>query len=426
MTSLGKPSLRRNVIYSALANAIFSFTQWGIVAVVVHWGHSEQVGAITVVTALITPIFMFAQMAMRDGLSVDDLDHFSQADYIALRAVSSFIAVLASALLILFYLAPSGEMVQLAGLAYVFVKLMGSQTNMNHGIFQRAEKLDFVALSMLSRGVFGFAFFACAFYYSRDLGVAFFAEALAWSAGFFLIDRPLLARMGARTKFHEVIGADPRKVLQLAKWMLPLGVAILLMNAAASVPRLALERSASLSVVGVFGAIAYLNVALNIFSSSIGTASASRMRRQFRSGKKGKFIKLTAELLAACGVLGLSLIFAASYWGKEALELIYGSNYARSDVLTITVAAAALRILAAPLQFAMNAGQAFGKRMQNSVVTFAAAVAAALLLIPSFGVIGAAWALFVQSAVNLVSTLLSFGRLVLSMGPAVPEVKENP
>jgi O-antigen/teichoic acid export membrane protein len=408
MTSAAKPSLRSNTLYSAAANGVFGLTQWAMVIVVARLGTTAEVGVITVITALITPIFMFAQMAMRDGHSVDDLEEFTRADYVALRVVSSFAALALSGLVIFTYLPSSGSLAQGSAAAFALVKLMGAQTNMNHGIFQRAERLDYVALSIISRGIFGLAAFAAAYWATGMLALAFLAEALAWWICLWTVDRRFLNVLHAHVSWRTAMAVPWRRITKLAQWMLPLGVAIFLMTAAASVPRLVLERYVDLSVVGIFGAIAYINVALNTVSSAIGTASAARLRRLYREGAKKRFLRLSVKLTLLSGALGVLIWLAALIIGKSVLQVLYGSDYARSDIFQLAILAAALRITAAPLQFAMTAGQAFWRRLSNNSMTFLVAVVASFALIPTQGAVGAAWAMVIPSAISLVLTALAF------------------
>ena len=420
-----RPSMHHNVVYASLGGALFALTQWGIVVVVARLGSPVEVGVVTVVTALVTPIFLFAQMGMRDGHSVDDLDRFTRADYLALRLVSSLMAVGIIGVLIFTYLVPSGVLVQATAAAFALVKLFGAQTNMNHGIFQRAERLDFVAISMISRGLLGLLAFAVCYWWTRSLVLAFLAEALAWWLCQWAVDRRLLQRLNAHVPMREVLAVSPQRMLQLARWMFPLGLAIFLMAASASVPRLVLERHVELALVGIFGAIAYVNVALNTVSGAIGTAAAARLRRLYRQGARRRFLRLSVQLTLLSAALGGALWMVAFLAGDIILQLLYGAEYAHRELFQIAIFAAALRITASPLQFALTAGQAFWRRMSNNSLTFLVAIAASLLLIPSLGVIGAAWALVVLSAANLLLTLIAFTQ-VLARIPSASDPSETP
>jgi len=87
---------------------------------------------------------------------------------------------------------------------------------------------------------------------------------------------------------------------------------------------------------------------------------------------------------------------------------MYGEFYANTEVFEITIIAAAIRFVAAPLQFSINAGQAFRRRMFNSASVLIVAILASMIFIPEYGLLGAAWALVSLSAANLFLTLAAF------------------
>jgi O-antigen/teichoic acid export membrane protein len=275
---------------------------------------------------------------------------------------------------------------------------------------------------MLSRGLLGFLAFALCYWETRSLPISFLAEAAAWWLCLRLVDQPLLDRLQARVPLGQIIKVPPAEIAKLALWNLPLGLAIFLMLSSASVPNLVLERERGLAALGVFGAIAYINIALNTFSSAIGTASAARLRRLYRTGARARFLRLSLRLTLLAASIGAALWLAALFVGEWALNLLYGPEFVQGQLLQIALLAAALRITAAPLQFSMTAGQAFKRRMKNNALTFVVALAASLALIPRFGASGAAWTLVALSAVNLILTINSF-RLVLSRIPSQGDVE---
>jgi O-antigen/teichoic acid export membrane protein len=400
-------SLRRNVAHAAFGKVVFALTQLGILSVVTHLGTPEDVGAMTVASALVTPLFFLTSMGMRDVHAVDDLDRFTRADYVAVRLVGGILAVLIVALLAATYLSPSGWIVQAAAVAFAFVKFFGAQSSLNHGIFQRAERLDFVSASVMFRGLSGLCVFALAFWLSRNLPLALAAEAAAWFVTN-LFDQRLLSRLGARTAMSEVIAVRPAKLARLAWWVLPLGVSLWLSRTAASVPPLVLERYADLATVGVFGAMAYLHTALSALSHTLGSASAARLRRLYRTGEQQKFARLAIKLTLFSAILGASGVLIAWFAGDPILGVLFGEEYKRSDLLVVVLLASAISITGGPLLTAISAGQAFRSRLTISGTVLVIGVIVAFVLIPRFGAFGAAWALVVTNAANLLLTMLTF------------------
>jgi len=414
---LAKPlSLRRNLAHAAVGKVVYTLTQFGILAVVAHLGPPEDVGAMTLASAIVTPLFFLTSMGMRDVHAVDDLDTFTRADYVALRLFGGVVAILLAGVLALTYQASSGWVVQATTISFAFVKFFGAQSSVNHGMFQREERMDFVSASILVRGISGFAIFTLVYWYFRSLPLALACEALAWLATN-VFDQRLLARLGAQTFFTELSGVRPRKVVKLLWWVLPVGVSLWLTRAGMSAPPLVLEHHADLATVGVFGAMIYLHTALSMMSGVLGSASASRMRKLYRAGEQKAFARLAMRMTLGSAALGAVGVFIAWLIGEPFLGIAFGPEYRRGDLFVVVMLASAISITGGPLLTAISAGQAFRQRMTVSLAVAGVAVIASLLLVPPYGAIGAAWALVATTTANLLLTMLSF-RLVSARIPA--------
>lgn len=411
-------SLRRNLVHATVGKAVFALTQFGILAVVANLGPAEHVGAMTVASALVTPLFFLTSMGMRDVHAVDDLDRFTRADYVALRLLGGLVALLLAGALALTYQSSSGGLVQATTIAFAFVKFFGAQTSLNHGVFQRAERMDLVSASVLVRGVSGLLCFALAYWFTRNLALAMACEAAAWFATN-IFDQYLLGRLGARTRLRDLAAVRPGKIGRLAWWILPLGISLWLSRAGQSAPPLVLERYADLATVGIFGAMAYLHTALSMMSGILGSASAARLRRLYRNGARAQFGKLAMKLTLLSSVLGATAVLMAWVFGEPILGLLFGEEYKRVDLFVIVMLASAISITGDPLLTALSAGQAFRRRLTISAIVCVVAFGTSLLLIPRYGAAGAAWTLVVVTASHLLLVMLSF-RAVSAQMPSPP------
>lgn len=424
-TSTARPlSLRRNLFHAAFGKAVFTLTQFGILAVVAHLGPKEDVGAMTVASALVTPLFFLTSMGMRDVHAVDDLDHFTRADYVALRLFGGLFAVALACLLALTYQASSSWLVQATTIALAVVKFFGAQSSVNHGMFQREERMDFVSYSILVRGLSGLGIFTLVYWLTQSLPLALACEALAWLATNFF-DQRLLARLGARTFLAELSGVRPRKVARLAWWVLPVGVSLWLTRAGMSAPPLVLDRYADLATVGVFGAMMYLHTALSMVSGVLGSASAARLRRFYRDGARRDFARLAIRLTLGSATLGAVGVLMAWLFGDTFLGIAFGEEYKRGDLFVVVILASAISITGGPLLTAISAGQAFRRRLTISAGVCAVAVTVSFLLVPSHGAMGAAWALVATTASNLLFTTLSFLAVSAQIPAQTAEVPAN-
>ncbi|PWJ17552.1 lipopolysaccharide biosynthesis protein [Jannaschia seohaensis] len=400
---------------------VFAVTQFAILILVARLGTPQDVGALTLASAIVTPLFFLTSMGMRDAHSVDDLVSYSRADYVALRLAGGSFALLATAAIALGLYGQDGFLVYGSAIALALVKFSGAQMALNHGMFQRAERLDFTAISNAMRGGMGLAAFGLVFWYTRALPLALLCEALAWVASYVLVDRPLLGRIGARTSWAELSRAQARTVLRLAYWILPLGLSGWCLRAALAAPPLILERHAGLAAVGLFGVLAYGHSAMLMVANSLGGAVAPRLRKYYRNGRRAPFLRTVGLMSLVCGGFGAGMVAVAWLAGDPLLELVFGVDYRRGDLLTIVIFASALSVTSAPLVAAMNAGQAFRKRLLVTASGLAAAAVVSVLLIPSYGIAGAAWSMVALTATHATLYAALFVFVLRAMPPPLPK-----
>ncbi|SLN64285.1 lipopolysaccharide biosynthesis protein [Roseisalinus antarcticus] len=393
MPTVKERSLRRNVGFAVSGRAVFALTQFGIIAVLTRLGTPEDVGALALASALVTPLFFLTSMGMREVHTVDDLDRFTRADYVALRMLAGLLAVLMTLAILATFYTHAGWLVHGSAIAFAMVKYFGAQMSLNHGIFQRAERMDYVALSNLGRGGLGLGVFAAAFWLTENLPVALAFESLAWLSTYLFLDRPLLRRLGAAQPFSELRNVHLSTILALAWWILPLGMALFMLRAAMSVPPILLERYVDFATVGIFGAIAYLHSALSMISNTLGSVTAPRLRRYWRKADRRAFVRLSLGMTLFAAGLGVVAVGIAVFAGEQVLRVLYGPGYDRADIFSIVMLASGISILGSPLVASVNAGQAFRRRLLTNVLAFVVVCALSLLLIPRIGALGAAWAM---------------------------------
>lgn len=414
------PSLKRNIAYAMTARIFLALTQFVILIIVVRLGTQEDVGALTLASAFVTPLFFLTSMGMNEVHIVDDLKRFSRADYVALRLAGGGVAILLTVLIVLIFQDDETRVVQLAAIAFSFVRFFGAQSSLNQGVFQRAERLNYVAVSTIARGLIGLAVFTVTFWYTRSLPVAFLCEAVGWFFSYFLIDRTLLIRMDAETQLGQLRHIRIRTVLALAWWVLPVGIALWMIRAAASIPPMVLVKYTDLAAVGLFGTLTYVHSALSMAVGPMATASAARLRRYYREGRLKDFVSLTSNLMLMAGAIGIAAIAFSWFAGDYVLWRVFGESYRNAELLTLVITGTAVSIVAMQVMIAITAAQAFNHRLLSSGLSLVAALIASFLLIPQYGIYGAGWAMLATAAVRLVFVLVGL-RIVLRVMPGVED-----
>src|SRR5205807_8943384 len=130
-------------------------------------------------------------------------------------------------------------------------------------------------------------------------------------------------------------------------------------------------------------------------------AIGPRLASHYAAGDLAAFRALLRNVLLLAALFGGAGVVGALVVGEPFLRLVYAPEYAaQSDLLVWLMAALALDYAASLLGWGIMATRQFRRYPLPYLVTTATAVAAAAVLVPRFGLTGAAWSVCV---VNLVS-----------------------
>jgi len=182
-------------------------------------------------------------------------------------------------------------------------------------------------------------------------------------------------------------------VRSLALLSLPLGVLGMLDSLNANVPRYFIEHLHGKAGLGYFSATAYIMMAGQTVISALADAARPRLARLFIFYLR-EFKSLLFKLLALGSLIGLAGIAAAVVAGRRILGILYGPDYAdHADVFTVLMIAAALWYLSGFVYTALTACRVFLIQVALFGVSLMATTIACVILIPTFGLAGAAWSL---------------------------------
>lgn len=197
----------------------------------------------------------------------------------------------------------------------------------------------------------------------------------------------------------------------LVRLSLPLGVAALVDSLNANIPRYVLASSAGLEELGFYAATVYFLVGQSTVLVAVADAARPRLARLYLE-RSGQFAKLSGRLaLLGAGMGSVGLLLALGT-GDALLRLVYGEAYTAQAALLVWVMVAAI-----PWNLAGVAGTALAAARRFRALSFSFLLMglvtglASVMLIPTFGAIGAAWALTLGMTVRLVATLVALSSL---------------
>ena len=412
-----EPSLRVNIVWTLAGNAAYVASQWGVLVLLAKLGTAEMVGVFVLGLAICGPIQILANLDLRAVLATDARREFPFGDYVRLRAATCAAGLLAigAVAAALSYPVTTSLIVLAVGVA----KTVESLSDILYGRFQQHERLELVARSLVLRGGLSLAGVAAGLLLGRSLLGATLLMGVGWAGVLLAHDLPASRRLAG----GEPAPASWRRVRRLAWLALPTGLATAITSLTINVPRYAVERVLGLGPLGIFAALAYFIPAADAVGTAVGAASAPRIAGMFARRDPAGLQRLLVRLVGGAAVLALAGWTVVAVGGRRLLGLLYTPEYAaHADVFTLLLAAAGLAFASAPLGQAVLSGRRLRPLVPATLGVLLLTVVASAVLVPRWGLVGAAWATLAsyvaQAAWKLVLTRLAQRRLRAEAAPS--------
>ncbi len=371
--------------------------QWLMLSVMAKLGNPTLVGQFAFALAVSAPVFMLTNLQLRGVQSTDALSEYSFRDYVTLRLLGSSLAFV--------LIAGASPFLKLSRTAVLVVllvtifKALESFGDVAAGLMQKFEMLDAAAIALLLRGVVGIGLFGITFAFSRNLPFSLTiwiaAAALVITSYDFRVARQLARCEGdMRLRFHW------QTLRTLAITSLPLGAVSAIASFNTNIPRYTIERTLSVSDLGIFASIAYPVTAATIIANSLGQSALARMSRLFVERRFKEFKILVMKLVGLGATLALGAVLLVLTSGNRILTLIYTPEYARQGHLFAVLAlTAGLNAIACFLVYGLTAARRFRVQLPISLLCMFSTFISSVLLVPRLRLMGAALALLISALV---------------------------
>jgi O-antigen/teichoic acid export membrane protein len=349
---------------------------------------------------------LFPSLALQAVQATDAKRDFLFGHYLGLRLLTTVLAflVILGIVVISNYHTDTALVVLLIGLSKCFYSI----GDIFLGLLQQHEKMDRIGKSLILNGILSFLVICASMYLTRNIVLATAGLAIVSLivVGAYNVPSSLIVFESAR------LGAlkpnwDPKTLVRLTRLAFPLGLAMMLVSLSINIPRYFVERQLGERELGLFAAMAYLITAGNTMVGALGQSASPRLSKFYAAGSDKFFINLMAKLVGIGAILGLIGIVIASIAGGTILSTVYGPEYAMNvDAFTWLMVAAAIGYVASFLSYGMTASRSF--KIQPFIFALSALVsyAACAIFVPSYGMVGAAWAMILSLGLQL---LLAFG-----------------
>lgn len=402
----GRLSVRRNFLALLAGRFFAALSMWLALIVLAKLSDPATVGMYALAQAVCLPLAEIARMGLREVYASDTAGNYEFGDYLGLRCLAILVALVsmvAAAVVV-----AESRLVVIIIAIYALSRGLELFSDMLYGLFQKQERMDYIARSLCLLGPLSLALLALGYWLTGSLWVAIAGQAAAHLAVLLYYDLPTGRR-------RALLQQPPRLwpgwhitiVARLARLAMPLTFATVLVMLALYLPRLMVEQALGLEALGYFAAIMVLAMAPARLVHTLGMASSVRLANYHASGDRGGFLRLLGKMVTGAAAAGATGVVLAAQFGDALLRVVYTEEYAAyADVLLGVVVAATLRFTAEATQFGIIAARRFWwLTFQHSCVALTAVVSC-LSLIPADGLQGAALALIIICAVQLATVSL--------------------
>ena len=421
-------SIFRNFAWMFWGNTIYSLCQWALVVFLAKFGNVEMVGKYSLALAITAPIFMFTNLQLRAVQIADVRNEFKFNTYFSLRVYSSLLGVFISLgiLLLCNYQWETRLTIFIIGVA----KGIESVSDIFWGLQQKNERMDFVAKSMLLRGVISVIGFTSAIYVTGSIVVGSLALTLSWGLVLLFYDISNMKLTGKEPTNEKIFAIsrgeyqiDP--IMKLIRKTLPLGAALALVSLNANIPRYFVEYYLGEGSLGIFSALLYLMIPGSLILNSMGQSISPQMAKMVYENNFSRYRHYLINIVVVGGMISLIALFLSLIWGKEILLAFYTWEYAQQDKLLLWIMGAAFLIyLSTGLGYGMTAAGYFKPQTPLFAGITILTMITNYIFVPRLGIFGAVISLLISGFAQLLGSVWIL-RNIICHGQTKPLNRRN-
>jgi len=338
--------------------------------------------------SITAPVVLFSMLQLRQVQVTDVQSEYPFGDYLATRLVTNAVAIVIIA----------GILVCLLGrydfwiYAVIFIvglnKVIEATSEIANGVMQKQDRLDKTAQSMVIRNAGALVLLTVVLKLTNNLVYGVSVVGIWWLLVLMFFDR-------RNVKYFQRFTPRFRlSALFALVWIgLPLGIVRGIITVNANIPRYFVEGFLGTENLAYFGAMSYVVIGASRASLALSRSATAPLARYYFSNRKA-YVKLLGEMVVLAFLLAGATILFAIFFGRPFLTLIYSAEYARHpNVFIWLMAAAGLSMVVSMLNCGMTAARRFKSQVPVFSVTCAVCLLSSWLLIPNYGMKGAAWAI---------------------------------
>lgn len=293
----------------------------------------SEVGIYIYALAFIKPIFIPLNLQLRSLFVTETNDEFGVKDYHSLRIMSNVITLLS--VFVIAWFSSVNHMPLL--LLIATIKIIESQSEMCHAVFQKAEDMTFIGVSKFINGSLILVAVTVGIYLECSFTTIMFIWLAVSTAVLLFLDMPKAKQKDASfLKLKSYFNFKAVKQILRIAW--PLFFLELIMKYYESYPNLYVEKHFGLELLAVFGSILYFKAIGGQILTQVINIVEPKLANLFKLKDFKSFHKLVLKLVFLGAIIGVLILIVLNYIGAFVLEILFTSAYAEYSYLLVLIA----------------------------------------------------------------------------------------
>lgn len=378
--------------------------------------------------ALATPIYVLAQLQLRNIQATDVEQRFSFSTYLRLRIIC--VGIASAIILVVLFCTHPDKLTMWTCLFFAGARAAESMSDIFYGAMQLHEQMQTQAISLGLKGLVSLALLVTGLLTLHSVAGAALGMMIAWIAVLAVYDVPSAARLLRAqnpNRFSMGLALPWEETRRLLRDALPMGLVMFFLSLSLNIPRYFLKAETDMKTLGIYAALGYVQVAGAVIISALGQAASPKLARFYQFGDIDGFQRLLKKLLGVGSLLGILGVVFVSFFGRAILTTLYKPEYGSytREFLVMSVGSG-LAYVGSFLGCGMTCMRRFHQQLVTIGISTLFLAASCAWLVPRYGLLGAAGASLLSSGVMAIlngsvvlAGLSRAGKLVISVTTSV-------
>lgn len=386
-------------------NIIFAFSQWLMLIFFSRMSDPTQLGYYSYALAVTAPIFLLSNLQLRP-LLVADLNtskSFSFSQYFSLRIITIVLAIVVS----LFFISGNTTFSIVVLTLVVLIKASEAFSDIIYAYYNASKKTTFISKSLTIKSLLVIISSFLVLYFTNNIIYSLIATLCGYILVLIFLD---FRKNLDYIKNIKILDRDFKAIVFSG---LPLGIAVMLVSLQTNIPRYFLEYYSSIEFVGIYTIFYYFLVIGGIIINSVCQYLSPYFSEYYQTLNTNKLKAIIIQAFFISLILGLIGLLISLPLHKFIIQTIYGDGYVEySYLLPYIMLAAVFSYLSVVSGYLLTSLKMLKIQMPVFILLAFLTLLYSYVLIPSYGLLGAAYTTILSAATQfLVTSIIVLKRI---------------